>query len=358
MVAETPLLQSAFDALAFDELFDAGVDVICGLIHETQEVYENMAVIQVVVPLIISHRPMLSSAIAADDSDKVRGYARIVTEAGETYRLLLLQHVDTFFPIVEAIGECAAYHDLDVVPITFHFWYRLAQSIGKKPDVPQVFLDTYRSLMGIMIKHLHFSANPETMTPQERDEFRNFRHIMGDTLKDCCYVLGTDGCLLTTYEMITEALARGTSGQAAVSWQEIEAPLFSMRSMGAEVNPDDDEIMPKIMDLIPQLPSHPRVRYAAIMVISRYTEWTDKHPSYIPFQLTYVSTGFEDPDPEVAAASGQAMKYLCKDCRQVRSSSAPSQIDLTRATVTAFGTLLGPTAPVCANHGFQAHTGR
>ncbi|KAG9043201.1 Nuclear import receptor [Tulasnella sp. UAMH 9824] len=315
MIAATPLFQVTFSGLVHEELFEPAIDVLCGLIHETQEIHDNMDVIQALIPRLVALRPMLAVALQADDAEKVRGYCRLFTEAGETYRLLILQHPETFFPIVEAIGECAAYHDLDIVPITFHFWFRLAQSIGKKPDVPKPFLDAYRNLMGVIIKHLHFPANPEGMTPQERDEFRGFRHIMGDTLKDCCYVLGTDGCLLTTYEMITQALAKGSAGQP-VSWQDIEAPLFSMRSMGAEVNPDDDEILPKIMDLIPQLPAHPRVRYAAIMVISRYTEWTDRHPTYIPFQLTYISAGFDDPDQEVAAASGQAMKYMCKDCRQ------------------------------------------
>lgn len=317
MIADTPLFQLSFNGLAYDELFDPAIDVLCGLIHETQEIHDNMDVIQALIPRLVALRPMLAAALQADDGDKVRGYCRLFTEAGETYRLLILQHPETFFPIVEAIGECAAYHDLDIVPITFHFWFRLAQSIGKKPDVPQPFTDAYRALMSVIIKHLHFPVNPEDMSPQERDDFRAFRHVMGDTLKDCCYVLGTDSCLLTTLEMITQALAKGTSGQP-VSWQDIEAPLFSMRSMGAEVNPDDDEILPKIMDLIPQLPSHPRVRYAAIMVISRYTEWTDRHPTYIPFQLSYISAGFDDPDQEVAAASGQAMKYMCKDCRQVR----------------------------------------
>ncbi|KAG8932286.1 Nuclear import receptor [Tulasnella sp. 418] len=315
MLAETPLFQFAFECLAFDALFDPAVDMICDLIHETQEVDDNLDVIKQIVPLLVQLRPVLAAAQKADDADKVRGYCRMFTEAGETYRLLVLQHPETFFPIVEAIGECAAYHDLDIVPITFHFWYRLAQSIGKKQSVSPMFHDAYRALMGIIITHLHFPTDPESMTPQERDEFRGFRHVMGDTLKDCCYVLGTDVCLIRTYEMITAAIARGAAGDGTVSWQEIEAPLFAMRSMGAEVDPNDDEVLPKIMDLIPQLPAHPKVRYAATLVISRYSEWTDRHPEYIPFQLQYVSAGFDDPDLEVAAASGQAMKYLCKDCR-------------------------------------------
>ena len=311
-VADTPLFDFCFEALASEELFDSAVDVVCDIIHETQEIDENMPVIERIVPRVIALRANLFGA--KDDPEKTRGYARIFTEAGEVYRLLLLQHTETFFPIVEAIGECSAYPDLDIVPITFTFWMRLAQSIGKKSSVPPLFQSAYKSLMAVIIRHLHFPADSSVTTAQDVDSFRSFRHVMGDTLKDCCYVLGTEQCLLATLDMIAAASSHG----AVATWQEIEAPLFAMRSMGAEIEVTDDVAVPKIMDLIPTLPRHPRVRYAALLIISRYTEWINVHPDYIPGSLQYISAGFEDSDSEVCGAAGQALKYLCQDCKQVR----------------------------------------
>ena len=295
------------------ELFDSAVDVICELIHETQEIDENMPIIQLIVPRVIALKPMLFKD--RDDPDKIKGYAKIFSEAGETYRTLLLQHTENFFPIVEAIGECSAYPDLDIVPITFQFWSRLASMIGKRTSIPPVFHDAYQALMGVIINHLHFPPDETMLTGQEAENFRSFRHVMGDTLKDCCLVLRTENCLNATYQMITTALARGPE---AVSWQEVEAPLFAMRSMGAEVDLSDQVAVPKIMDLIPQLPSHPRVRYAALLIVARYTEWINKHPTYINPQLQYIAGGFEDTEPDVCAAAGHALKYLCQDCSQVR----------------------------------------
>ncbi|KIJ45201.1 hypothetical protein M422DRAFT_779110 [Sphaerobolus stellatus SS14] len=316
--AETPLLGYAFHALASDELFDYATNLICDVIHETQELEENMSAILVLVPRIIELRPQLSAH--KDDGDRIRGYTRIFAEAGETYRTLLLQAPEQFLPIVEAIAECTAYHDLDIVPITFGFWYRLSQSIGKRAVVPPVLVEAYSALVEIIIQHLHFPTDPASMTAQEADDFRSFRHVMGDTLKDCCHVLGTNKCLMRAYELITTAV---TQGGENVPWQAIEAPLFSMRSMGAEIDTSDDQIIPKIMDLMPNLPNHPRVRYAALLVISRYTEWTAQHPNYIPFQLQYISHGFSDTDAEVPAAAGVALKYLCKDCKQHLVSALP-----------------------------------
>jgi transportin-3 len=316
-LAETPLFACAFDSLDSGGLFDAAVDVVCDIIHETQEIDENMSVIELIVDRLVQLRPKITAA--QTDSDAMRGYARVYSEAGETYRLLILQHPETFFPIVEAIGECSACSDLDVVPITFQFWMRLAQSIGKRPSVSPLFIEAYKTLMAVMIRHLHFPEDLSSWTAQEADDFRSFRHVMGDTLKDCCIVLGMEHCLSTVFELLTAALAkRSAPGSKQAPWQEIEAPLFSLRSMGAEIDPTDDRIIPKIMDLMPSLPDHPRVRYAAILVISRYSEWTNRHPSYIPFQLQFISSGFESSDSEVAAAASQAMNYLCLDCKRVR----------------------------------------
>lgn len=327
-VAATPLFAFAFDALANPQLFDTAVDVLVDLIHETQEIDDNLPVIQEILPRVLALAPRLESEEVRDDPDALRGYCRIFVEAGETYRPLILQHAQTFFPLVQAIAICAQSEELEIVKITFNFWYKLAQSLGKRPsdDFSRPFADVYKGLVQVIIGHLRFPAEDGEMNAQERDDFRSFRHTMGDTLKDCCYVLGSTECLKRSFELIQAALqaAAAPGAEASKSWQAIEAPLFSLRSMGAEVDPTDNEAVPLIMSLLPALPNHPKVQYAAILVIGRYTEWIDQHPENLEFCLQYVSKGFESADKEVAAASAQSMRYLCKDCKQVRLPSLHS----------------------------------
>ncbi|CAO1616063.1 unnamed protein product [Sympodiomycopsis kandeliae] len=315
-LVSTPLFQFSFDALASDNLFDVATDVVCDLIHETQEIEDNMDVIPAIVQRLIPLRQELAKA--SDDEDKVRGICRIFAQAGETYHALLLRHQNDFFPIVETLIECAAYHDLDIVQITFRFWYLLASGLGKRREDPSnaPFLQMYARLLDIIIGHLRFPEDEATQTAAERDEFRNFRHYMGDTLKDCCYVLGSKDCLARSLQMIEDLVATAQAAGTEVRWQDVEAPLFSMRAMGTEVRvQDQSEVIGKIIDTIPNLPVHPRMRYAGLLVISRYTEWIDLHPERIPGLLSYISSGFES-EGEVAAAAGQAMSYLCQDCRR------------------------------------------
>lgn len=312
----TPLFGLSFDSLLNEELFDVGVEAVCDIINETQEVEDNAEAIQLIVPRLLPLRAELQKAGVDGDEDKVRGLCRVFVQAGETYYRLILRHTQVFFPIVESIAECASYQDLDIVQITFRFWYLLSTDVSRNRQNPAVaaFLDLYTRLLDIIVKHLRFPDDLDTWTGQQRDDFRSFRHYMGDTLKDCCHVLEPQACLARSLSMIQEAISRGSTG--SVQWQDLEAPLFSMRAMGAEASKHDDEVIPKIIDLIPSLPVHPKLNYAALLVISRYTEWVKYHPDRIPSILSYISAGFTTGDSDVAAAAAQALNYLCQDCSE------------------------------------------
>jgi transportin-3 len=312
-ITGTPLLDSLFRSLSNPALFDSAVDCLVDIIHETQELDENMRVIEEIVPRLIALRPVLSLQSTKDDSDTFRGYCRIFVEAGEWYEPIIVRHQESFLPIVAAIAECSAYEDLDVVSITLNFWYRLSKRIRHSENGgSEALLNLFANLVETIIRQLHYPE--QEITGQERDDFKSFRRSIGETLKDCCTVLGATTCLRRSYEIISSSLAAAVARGQEPKWQDIEAPLFSMRSMGAEVDPRENEIVPQIMDLLPQLPLHSKIRYAAILVVGRYTDWINFHPEYIQFQLPYVSAGFDSPDFEVSAAAAQTMKYLCKDC--------------------------------------------
>lgn len=309
--AATPLFPLVFGGLKDEELFDAAVDAACEIVHETRETHEHLSVIQQIYQHLTALRPNLSAC--ADDPDQFRGYCRVYTEAGEAYQKLIVEHPDTFAELLNAMAECTAYPDLDIVPMTFNFWYALKTTLMREESAavrPQ-FIPVFSHLVDVMLKHLHYPADLDTWSAQEREDFRSFRHVMGDVLKDCCSVAGSQVCLTKPVEIVTNAMSSLKQGHQ-VKWQDIEAPLFSMRSMGSEVPLNESVILPQIMKILPELPDHPKIRYAATLVISRYTQWTSEHPEYIPHQLTYVSNGFENS--EVSSAAALALKHLCKDC--------------------------------------------
>ncbi|KAG0343249.1 Nuclear import receptor [Podila horticola] len=306
-LSNNPLLALSFKALQMPELFDIAVDVVCELIYQTKDISESMPVIQEIYPNLIPLRQEIAKSLEDGNDDNIRGYCKIFVEAGECYLSLVVKHTDHFRGIVEGIAECTSFHDLDVVPMTFRFWYQLADELRKNEVARLKYQDVYMNLVDVMIKHLHYPNDLDTWSAKERDDFKDFRHVMGDVLKDCCLILGSRVTLGKAYMLITQAASSPNP-----KWQEVEAPLMALRSMGSQVEPEENEVLPEIMKLLSQLPDHPKIKYAATLVIARYGSWTDRHPEFIEYQLSFISSGFENED--VVAASALALKLLCKEC--------------------------------------------
>lgn len=313
MFASSPMLDMTFEALAHDTLFEAAVDLASELIYETREVDDSKAIIEKIYPRFESLLPKLKIVKEEEDSDAVRGYCRLFVAAGEAYVSLIAKHPDTFRPIMDGIMECTAYQDLDIVPITFKFWYELTNTLTTESYAPAIpaLSHYYEALVDVIIQHLHYPEDTTDWTAEQRDEFREFRHEMGDTLKDCCRVLSSERCLSKALVQLQTLLNQ----PGPATWQQIEAPIFSLRSMGSEVSENEDRVLPQILELLSKLPEHPKIRYAATLVISRYSFWTRFHPQFITYQLNFISAGFQNA--EVAAASALALKHLCKDCNEV-----------------------------------------
>ena len=112
-----------FSALDNDRSFEAATDCLCAIFKETREVDEYLAVIQVLLPRVISLRPRIQLAAQQEDAELFKGVTRIFAEAGEAWVVLIARQPVAFRPLVEAVLECCA-RDLDreAIALTFIFW--------------------------------------------------------------------------------------------------------------------------------------------------------------------------------------------------------------------------------------------
>ncbi|KAJ2726460.1 Nuclear import receptor [Coemansia sp. Benny D115] len=332
MIENTPLIELSFAALRADEgaVFDTAVDAICGIIQETHidrddepnaVQAKDMTVDNVLVPLLnaVASQMRADPLVSEGDEERVRGYCRIFTEAGEAWVDRIISSITVYDGLVAALVDCMRLDNLEVIAMLFEFWNKLASATLEYTtscdNARRSLVAVFEAIIDIIIRHLKYPVVPDSssdanegMTAKERDEFREFRHNIGDVLKDCVRVVGPTRALSHPYNIMSS----GIDGALQVPWQEIEAPLFALRAMGAEIEPSENEMLPKIMDMFARFPTHPKLRYAATLVIGRYTEWTFEHPQYVQFQLNYIAEGFKVR--EVAAASAQSLKYLCQDC--------------------------------------------
>ncbi|KAK6531614.1 Nuclear import receptor, variant 2 [Orbilia ellipsospora] len=329
-IVTSPLLDSTISSLSSDAAFDSAIDCLCAMFAETRD-DENLDTINILFPRILKLQSAIAPA-AENDIEQLRGFTKLFAEAGEAWVILIARMPTEFRPLVESILECSARDkEQEVIGLTFNFWFDLKNYLVLENYIEArvQLADLFASLVDVMIGHLKYptpdSGNEADLFDGDREQeerFREFRHKMGDVLKDCCEVLGARDCLAKAYALVgqymTSYVAGTPSAQNPVpNWQALEAPLFSMRAMGRMVPNDEAEVLPQIMSLLIQLPEHPKVRFAATLVLGRYTEWTAKHPEYLEPQLQYITNGFAHSDKDVMRAAAMALRYFCQDCHQL-----------------------------------------
>ena len=327
-VVNSPLLNVIFNALDNERSFEAATDCLCAILKETGDVDENLSTIQYLLPRIIIQKPRILQAAQKEDVDLLKGITRVFAEAGECWVILIAREPTSFRPLVEAILECADRDiDRDTVGLTFNFWYELKQYIVLERYIQSriQYVDIYSKLVDITMKQLEYpsadGSNDADLFDGDKEaeeKFREFRHLMGDVLKDCCEVMGVTECLTKVLDCIKiwmGSYASQASANSVPHWQQLEAPIFSMRAMGRMVDKDEDIILPQIVPLLVQIPSHEKLRFATIMALGRYTEWTSNHPEFLGQQFTYIVSSFEDDSKEIVRAAAMAMKFFCTDCK-------------------------------------------
>ncbi|KAI9726569.1 MAG: Nuclear import receptor [Chrysothrix sp. TS-e1954] len=326
-IVESPLLDTVMNALSSDKSFDAAVECLCSIVRETRDVDECMSTIQTLYPRIISLKPRIAAAIDKEDNEAFKGITKIFAETGESWVVLIARLPAQFRDLVEAVLECAARDtEHEAVGLTFIFWYELKQYLELQTyeAARTQYADIYSRLVDVMIRHLEY-PRPEDGDEtdlfdgdrEQEEKFREYRHQMGDVLKDCCEVIGVSECLKKSYDNIQAWISQNASsardGQIP-NWQSLEAPLFSMRAMGRQVSPNEEIMLPSLIPLITQIPDHDKVRFQAVMALGRYTEWTAKHPDTLQAQLNYIMGAFEHSSLEVKNAAALAFRFFCTDC--------------------------------------------
>lgn len=326
-VVNSPLMDVVVGALQADTSFEEAVETMCAIFRETRDVDENMSTIKSLYPRLAALQPRIQACAEEEDWDTFKGITRVFAEAGEAWVILIAREPQQFRPLVESILECCARdQERDALSQTFIFWYELKQyiTLDRYMDARMHLVETYSKLVDVMIGHLEFpvseSGNEKDLFDGDReaeDKFREFRHAMGDVLKDCCEVIGVSQCLEKSYILIEQWVSKhGSQAQQGKvpEWQKLEAPLFSMRAMGRMVSKEESNMLPRLIPLIVQIPNQEKVRFQAVMALGRYTEWTSEHPETMQDQLKFIMDAFQHPSKEVVKAAALSFKFFCTDC--------------------------------------------
>ncbi|KAF4513320.1 hypothetical protein G6O67_000608 [Ophiocordyceps sinensis] len=331
-VVNSPLLDVIFGGITSDDCSREASECLCVMLRETSDVDECQDEVQALFPRIIGIQPHIQRVVGEEDADKLKSLTKVFATAAESWVVGIARQPALFRPLVDAVLECAARDaDRDVIEHTFSFWYELKQYLVLERYIQGrlEMVDVYSKLVDILLKHLEYpkpdSGNEAELFDGDREQeekFREFRHQMGDSLKDSCDIMGVTDCLtkvLNAIQVWTQKYAGQVSGTNVPHWQELEAPLFAMRALGRMVDKDESIVLPQLMPLLVQIPSHEKLRFATIMVLGRYTEWTAAHPEYLEPQFNYIVNSFQSDSREIMRAAALSVKFFCTDCKHLLS---------------------------------------
>lgn len=320
------------NGMQHDNSLQAAAECLGVMCRETKDVDESVRTIKVLLPRVLELRPKIRSLVEEEDIDGFKAITRVFADAGDSWTLAIAREPQHFRPLVEALLECCALDkDRDVIHYTFTFWYELKQylTLGHYMEARLQLVDVYTQLVHVLLKLLQYpdSGNPNEVDlfdgdRDQEEKFREFRHHMGDTLKDSCEVIGVNQCLTIVLDAIKrwqQQYGAQATASSVPHWQSLESPVFAMRAMGRMVDKkEDNPVLAQILPLLTQIPvSNEKLRFAAIMAFGRYTEWTAEHPEFLQPQFTYVVESFQTESQEVIRAAAQAFKYFCVDCKNL-----------------------------------------
>mmetsp|Transcript_9309 Transcript_9309/g.18906 ORF Transcript_9309/g.18906 Transcript_9309/m.18906 type:complete len:1050 (+) Transcript_9309:124-3273(+) len=332
LLERTMLLPWMFDLLVGGSTnggFEMAVDVLVELLRTyPSDRRGNEGLVRVIIPRVMAlgggDLSPFEKAVKEEDEDGMRGYCRIFTEMGESYLSLILSHEEmNQQSLVELVLRCSAIPDKEIAGITLHFWYRFV--IGLEDLEPyeyrQIRIDSFAPqlirLLSICTHLLRYPAGVDDLSPDRIDDIEGVRFYFADTIEDCCRLLGGEIVLRNTGDQLQEECRRVTSlpqERQLSDWHGIEAFLYAIQAISMYVPSDETQMIPFVMNLIPQLPTQvPLLRATACLTVGKYAAWLGLHPECLQPLLPYLARGLSIP--KCASASAVAIREVCERCQ-------------------------------------------
>ena len=305
ILANSVVPDLTLQALQSPETMELAIDVIVELLRMyPSHILVNHELVAMLLPKLLALP--VDIALNSDDEDVVRGYCRIMTELGESYSSIVCETPS--HPIVERVLKCTSIEDTDIASMTLHFWYRFTtdlentEPLRRRQDLVDAYTPHLLQLLDTLLKHLQYPSDLEELSPDRTDDLHRDRYYIGDTLEDCCRLLGGHTVLARIGQHFPNPIKE---------WHPVEACLFGIQSIHRYIPQDESQYLPHVMNLLPQLPPDIMpLRFTASATIGRYAPWLAAHPSYLQPLLPYLAEGLTRP--ECARAASVAIKELCE----------------------------------------------
>ncbi|KAK7492007.1 hypothetical protein BaRGS_00016671 [Batillaria attramentaria] len=331
----TKMLAAPFHSLAKRDcpapLHEAATDCICSALYCAEDLTKFQQLAHSMFEGVQTLMEPYHMAVAEDDSDKCINYCRIFTELAES---LLEVIVDTpgqglgSLVTVEMLLTCVGHHLYEVAEITFNFWYRLSEELYQRniTQLTDMFKPYIQRLIIAMCRHCQLDSDHEGV-PDEHGDFGEFRLRVSELIKDVVFIAGSSSCFAQMFENLR-------SQSAPATWETSEASLFIMTAVAKNILPDENEIVPQVVQAILTLPqdTHIAVRHTSTQLLGELCEWIERHPQLLDPVLQYLLGGLQQP--QLASMAATALQSISTQCRDQMTEHFQGLVQIVQAMDT------------------------
>lgn len=278
-------------------------------------------------------------SVAHEELEQSMNYCRIFTELTETFLLTIIdgctdgkQHYAV--KILDLVLMCVGHHDYEVAQITFNLWYQLSEELYQRnnEDLTNIFRPHIERLIGALCKHCQMEPDHLGLVEEgsSAEDFVPFRNRVAELVKDVVFVVGSIHCFRQMFSTLTGG--PGPDGQQIRSptWDSTEAALFIMQAVAKNILPEEDEVVPKVVEAILNVPenTHIAVRHTSILLLGELCEWINSHPQSLEPVLNFLLACLNHRG--LASAAFGALHSICTACPEHMSSHFPGLLQIAR----------------------------
>ena len=232
---------------------------------------------------------------------------------------------------VMRIGLSLAGHpDATVRESTLDFWAQMASQLGESAagsaQATSLLKGQFLELLGVLLQSCAFPSDFESWQESknvDEDAWGRFRRVAASVFCDCVQVIGPEEVV----QLLCSALGN------AATWQALEAGLFALACIKAELAPKREGIMRRLPSAASSLPpfaaqalggvfevvlrpvavvapgspaAHPLVRAAALRLAGAYSGWLASDAAALEAAIGLAADALSQPEP------GCAARFICE----------------------------------------------
>ncbi|KAH8267498.1 hypothetical protein KR018_009384 [Drosophila ironensis] len=332
------LTQLAFRLLAQPEtsgkLHDNATECVCALLsclHVKVPPEAEAEAITAVEAEIFGAVCMLETpyhlSVAHEDTDKTINYCRIFTSLADAFFYDLLEDPNKPHYALKGLDLvllCVGHFDYEVAEITFHLWYKLSEDLFKRNNdrLTALFRPHVERLISALYRHSQMEGDHDGLI-EENTNFHDFRRKVSELIKDVAFIVGSNACFKQMF-LILQA--------PETTWESTEAALFVMQNVAKNILPDENEVIPKVVEAILNLSdqTHIAVRYTAILLIGELCDWIENHPESLEAVLNFLLYALQQKNG-LAAAAAMSLTSICAACSQKMVCHISGLVEIARS---------------------------